>query len=248
MKLHSFLTFALIFTAAGMARAQFVINSATDLFVPSFRQDGTGANETYFGWGPGTFDGGANNELMESPAPTINPTAGATLDQNNTADILSASNNVFSSVSSNVDMTMNIPTNGTPGTGFTTIIIQGRGLAGSGVTNHVLFGQIAGVSADFVVSGNGASPIFTQWWAKYQIPGNLASYSVNITGAPGAGNTFPISMSGLIVDTSWSASVFAADTASVPEPASLSMLAGGAIWSLSRRGRRFEGVSGGEIA
>src|SRR5688572_1105934 len=78
------------------ASAANAIDTASGLFVPSFRGD---ANTTFFGWGPISgfsgpygFDGGTDNELMESPAPNINPTAGAVLDQNNTIDILASSN------------------------------------------------------------------------------------------------------------------------------------------------------------
>lgn len=237
-----------------------VINSASGLFTPSFRDS---SNTTWFGWGPISgfgapygFDGGADNELMESPSPNINPTPGAALVQNNSLDLLSGTNSIFyppfgvpdlpdSSVA--VDLTLTIPT-GVPGTeigsGFTTIIIQGRGTSNSDFTKTLFFGEIAGVSPEFVfarnaVDGSGGAVSngtgLTQWWAKYEIPGSAASYSVDVSAQPGAHMFSPVSVGELIIDTYWSANGFAPDTALVPEPSAalLTMFAAGAACSVT---------------
>lgn len=239
---------ATIGISAGVARADFMINSTPWLFVPSFRADGHQAGETYFGWLSGQWDGNpdtpAPNVDTLNLVPSVNPQSlptgpgGANFTQNVVADIVSGSDNLFSSSTASVDLNLNIPTDGTPGTGFTTIIIQGRGLgSGMGVLNHVLFGQINGQSPTIAMTQNALSPAAKQWWVKYELPGNDPLYTVQITGGPGASVTFPISVNELLIDTYWSPTGFAADTASVPEPATVGMLAAGAAM-LMRRSRR----------
>lgn len=237
--------------AANVARAQHVISSTTSLFAPSFRGN---ASTTYFGWTEGNWDANPGDEtlageLINNPAPNINPGALANvgLVQTTNVDILSSSNNIFTNNTANAGLTLTIPTAGSAGSGFTTIVIQGKGLAsGQGLLNHVLWGDINGVSASFVVGGNATSPSTTQWWAKYEIPGNLATYNVNITGAPGASNTFPISIAELRIDTAWSPSGYAPDTATVPEPASIGLIAlGGMTWLRRRSSGRGSASFGG---
>jgi hypothetical protein len=243
-KVQSILFAAAIGASAVAANAQFVIGNSTGLFTPSFRADGTGAGETFFGWSEGTWDGNvdtaAPNVDTLNPTPSVNPNslAGASLTQNVVADIVSGSNNLFTNTTANVDLNLTIPTNGTPGTGFTTIIIQGRGLGSAmGTLNHLLFDPIGSVSPTFVVGQNALSPAATQWWAKYELVGNQSSYAVQVLGGPGASNMFPISANELLVDTYWSASSFAPDTAAVPEPAGAGLLFA-AAGMLARRTRR----------
>jgi hypothetical protein len=167
---------AMVSLFAAPANAQlYTISSATDTFVPSFRAE---ENTTYFGWSPGTFDGGANNELMENPAPTLGDTPG-TLDQVGTADILAMSNNIFIGTAGRTEtLSLTVPTAGIPGEdGFTTLIIQGRTLAGAppsnAIVNYPIFGPIDGVLPTFVIGLNanvpGAGQGQGQWWAKYEL-------------------------------------------------------------------------------
>lgn len=243
MRYSSYIACILLACMTSVAPAQFVISSATDLFTPSIRGN---ANTTYFGWTSGNWDSNPGDEtlageLINNPPATINPAALGTIGllQTTNADIVSGSNNLFTNTTANVGLTLTIPTAGSVGTGFTTIFIQGKGLAsGQGLLNHVLYGDINGVSPTFVVGGNVFFPATTQWWAKYEIPGNAATYGVNITGAPGASNTFPISIADMIVDTSWSASGYAPDTAIVPEPGSMALLGLGGIAVIGSFGRR----------
>ncbi len=244
MKTSTLLVAAVTAAVASSAYAEFDLRGATGLFTPSFRN---AANTTYFGWSNGTWDG---NEDAVPPAPaipdiinstpSINPAslAGASIVQNNAFDIISGSNNVYGSVST-IDLTLNIPTAGTPSTGSTTIIIQAVGLSPAvfggtaGDLGTFQFGDLAGVSPDTVVAF--AAQGKTQVWAKYELPGNLATYAAAVTGFEFSAGS-PISVTDLSVDTFWSANAgtFASDTA-VPEPATLGLLASGAGLLLRRR-------------
>jgi hypothetical protein len=227
MKFYMFLA-AIAVLSASVARAE-SINLATGPIAPSFRG---AANTTYFGWTNGTWDGNppANpgdpdvTPDVIAGTPPVNPggLAGPLLAQNNSADIVSSSNNIYTSPA-NVDLTLTIPTVGTIGTGFTTIIVQGNGLGGfGGITDLFTFGDIEGVAPTYVHGAN-ADNQEAQFWAKWEIPGNAASYSVNVAGSTfGAG---VVSISDMTVDALWSPSGYAPDAvAAVPEPASFALV------------------------
>lgn len=214
------------------AQAQFNIETGTGLFAPSYR--GT-ANTTWFGWGPGSFDGATDNELIDNPAPTLGTTTiGVTLNQDPVInDILSGSNNIYTGFAGVTSLTLDIPTSGTEGSGFTTIIVQGRALFGGFGTAPAL-SDIAGVSPTFVTSNNanGAG----QFWAKYEIPGNATSYDLDISFAA-ASHT---SIGELQIDAGWSASGYSSDLAVVPEPSTWTLLGLGmaATFGWMKRSRR----------
>jgi len=214
------------------------LSTATGPLAPDFRGN---ANTTYFGWETGTWDGNADPGADTlNPTPSINPASGASITQNNSIDIVSGSNNIYTGPSS-IDLSLVIPTDGTPGTGFTTIIAQGVGLTGfGGQMAGFSFGDIAGVSPEYVITSaaeSGNADGETQFWAKWQIPGNQSSYTVAVGSSgpaiivPG----YPISITDLVVDTVWSPDGYAIDTA-VPEPASLGLAALG-MTMLARRRR-----------
>lgn len=212
--------------AANIASAQFVINSSSGLFDPSFRG---AANTTWFGWGSGKFDGLTNNELIDNPAPSFGTTTlGVSFTQSTAFDILSSGNNIYTAGAPATDLLLTIPTSGTPGSGFTTLIIQGKTAFGSfGIAPA--FADIAGVSATFELGMNAGLPAPSgQFWAKYEIAGNLSSYDLAITLAENS-NT---SIAELEVDTFWSATGFSTDVAVVPEPTALALLGLGSFAGL----------------
>jgi hypothetical protein len=227
MKIRLFLA-AIALLSAGVARAE-SINLATGPIAPSFRG---AANTTYFGWSNGTWDGNPPVNLGDpdvtpdviNGTPSINPgsLAGPLLVQNTATDVVSSSNNVYTGPAS-VNLTLTVPTIGTPGTGFTTIIVQGNGLGGfGGITDLFTFGDIEGVSPTYV-HGVNADNQEAQFWAKWELPGNAASYSVNVGGSTfGAG---VLSISDMTVDALWSPSGYAPDAvAAVPEPTSFALV------------------------
>ena len=230
---------------------QMVIQDATGLFTPSFRSTGIAdANATtWFGWQGNLdadpfdnngFDGATNNELIDNPAVLLG--AGGrdgSLVQVGTADILAGSNNVFAgdplSNSLEAHLTLQIPTNGTVGGGFTTIILQGTGsITGSGATAFPIPGVIAGVSATFISGVNAAGLL--QWWARYEVPGNADSYTVDIH-LPAGANVNPVSIRQLVADTQWSNTGYAQDTVVVPEPSTAALCLGLSLVGCLRRRR-----------
>lgn len=217
--------------AANITPAQFVINTGSGLFDPSFRG---AANTAWFGWGSGKFDGLTNNELIDNPAPSFGTTPlGVSFTQSTAFDILSSGNNIYTGAAGATDLLLAIPTSGTPGSGFTTLIIQGKTAFGSyGVAPA--FGDIAGVSASYAQGNNllGAG----QFWAKYEIVGNHSSYDLAITLAENS-NT---SIAELEVDTCWSATGFSTDVIVVPEPSALALLGLGSFAELllNKRSRK----------
>lgn len=219
----SFSFASVVFAGSITSASVFSIPAGTGLFTPSFRGQ---ANTTFFGWGPGSFDGTTDNELIDSPPTTLGGAAGANLVQNHTLDILASSNNIYTG-GNTLDITITAPADGVVGTGFTTLIVQGKTAFGPFGSDPV-FDLVEGVLADVVVATNAANA--GQFFAKYQIPGNVAAYDIRITGG-----TF-LSLNTLIVDTLWSPNGYAPDIAVVPEPATLGLLAG-AGWFLRRHRR-----------
>ena len=231
--------------AARSASAAFVVYEGTGLFAPSFRN---GPQSTYFGWASGTWDGNpppAAGEPDPSPdiingTPSINPgnlPGSAFITQGTSIDLVSGSNNLYSSVGviNGAGLQLHIPTSGTVGSdGFTTIIIQGSGLSGAlfgfaGALDGFGFGEINGIEADYLITRNASGT--AQWWAKWELPGNQASYTVDIFGQEGSTGGSVLSVTDLQVDTLFSTSGYALDTAIVPEPSGLllSLLGAGLI-------------------
>jgi hypothetical protein len=225
----SFITSAVIAIAVSASTASAVVSipALTGPGAPSFRG---AADTTWFGWSTGTFDGTPDNNLLDDPAVTVGTTtSGVGLVQNGGAagSMISSSNNIYTS-GAPLDITITAPTAGTVGTGFTTIIVQGRtafGPFGSDLT----FGTVGGDAAEVVVGTNAAAA--GQFFAKYEVPGNAASYAINITG--GFNNSF----NNLQVDTLWSSTGYATDFAVTPEPATLAAIGSIGVGALIRRRR-----------
>lgn len=235
MTIGGYLMVAFLAAAPGTsALAQlYTISTATDTFVPSYRAE---EGSSYFGWAPGTFDGGANDELMENPPPTLGSAPG-TLDQVGTADILAGNNSIYIGAAGRSEtLSLAIPTAGVPGEdGFTTIIIQGLTLVGgppaNTIVNYPIFGAIDGLLPAFVIGVNANAPGQGQgqgqWWAKYELPGNSDVYSLSISLGNVGGQTVPLTISKLEVDTFYSTTGFAADDAqAIPEPSTWALCIG----------------------
>jgi hypothetical protein len=233
---------------ASSASAASVITTSNGIFTPSFRG---GSNTTYFGWSSGTWDG--NPPAVEGDpditpdvvngTPSINPASGALPTQAVAGDIVSGSNNIYTSVAgaNALGLQLLIPTAGTPGlAGFTTIIAQGFGLSGNlfGFTEALDgfgFGAIHGIQPEYVIGRNADGR--GQWWAKWELPGNAASYSVDVIGKEGFPGGSVLSVTDMQVDTWFSESGFAPDIAVVPEPSALLLAFVAAGFGLSRRRR-----------
>ena len=228
---------AALFCSIPLTHAAFVLSDATGFFETSFRGE---ANTTYFGWSNGTIGVGGNTI---NGTPAINPdnlSGSSFLVQAGSNDIVSGSNNLYTSVNAvnTAQLTLNIPTSGVVGiAGFTTIIIQGYGFGGFGFPlDAFAFGDIEGIAPTYEYGATAVEMNRGQWWAKWEIPGNAASYSVDITGHDaGAG---VLSVTDMIVDTQYSTTGYAADSATlVPEPSVMLTLsaAGGALLLRRRR-------------
>ena len=231
------------------AQAAYAIYEGSGIYTPGFR--GQSAT-THFGWSYGTWDGNPPPEVGQpdpSPdilngTPSINPEALAGtsfITQTGTADIVSGSNNIYSSVAgiNSQGLQLHIPTDGTVGpAGFTTIIIQGLSMSGamfgfSGPLDGFGFGTINGVEAEYVITVNDAG--LGQWWAKWELEGNQSSYTVDIVGAEGVPGGSILSVTDLQVDTLYSTTGYAPDSAIVPEPSALLLSFAGAAMLLRRR-------------
>jgi hypothetical protein len=218
--------------AVGIAQAQFVINTSPGVFDPSFRGQG---NTTWFGWASGSFEGAVNNELIDNPATTIGvaPLGLSFTQSPATNDILSSSENIYTGSFPSTDLLISVPTSGTQGAGFTTIIVQGRtafGDFGALPVFNLLGGDAVNLVATTNMLGRG------QFWAKFEIVGNEPMYNMVMT----LGNfPAPISIAELEFDTFWSASGFAPDYAIVPEPSTAALLGIGALgFTFFRRSRK----------
>jgi len=236
-----------------------VISEATGLFQTSVRGDSHGA---WFGWSSGTFFGSpvplSSSRILNNPAPTLGTIGladGVSFYQNDRFStpftlIGASSGNIYTGNNYGQGKqaygTLLVPTFGTPGNGFTTLILQGKTLTADGVystpqslaQNYPLL-SLNGVSPftyDFVIGPNASNQ--AQWWAKFEIAGNASSYQIDIVFPGGAGTT-PISISEMTVDSYWSSSQYAPDTAVVPEP-SIGWLMGAGFVALifSRRNQK----------
>jgi hypothetical protein len=233
-RLVTLLSLGLLVGAASAATAQNVIQSAGSLFVPSFRGE---ENSTWFGWGEGSFfttPAAGSRRRLDNPAPTVGNIGladGVQFYQLNWTDtaaevIGSGSNNLYkgglgAGTKPEVSLTLSAPTLGQPGSGFTTIIIQGTSLssgtmgpADGFLINQPSFGSINGVAPEFLMGATFDSR--AQFWVKYELTGNQSVYDIPIY-LPPTENSAPVNIAGLTVDTYWSATGFASDFAVIPE-------------------------------
>lgn len=233
---------------APAAQAAYAIYEGTGLYTPDFRGE---ANTTHFGWSYGTWDGNppaGEGQPDPSPdtlngTPSINPGALAGtsfITQTGSGDIISGSNNIYSSIGAinGQGLQLHVPTNGVVGTeGFTTIIIQGLSMSGAMFGgNFPLDGfgfSINGVEAEYAITVNSLG--LGQWFAKFELAGNQSVYDIDIFGTEGIPGGSVLSVTDLHVDTLYSSTGFAPDSAVVPEPSGLLLSFAGAALLLRRR-------------
>lgn len=222
--------------AGSSANAALIINEATTLFTPSFA--GT-ANSTSFGWNSGGWDGNPDDvspvDIIQS-IPNYSTGLAGVLTQTVPADIVSGSNNIYSSINviNNLGLKLWVPTIGSVGsTGYTTIIIQGNGLAGFGGVDGFGYGAINGILPEYLIGLNAAGK--AQWWAKWEIPGNQSFYNVDIVGAQFGASPLVVSVTDMSVHTWYSADGFSPDVAQIPEPSALVLSLAGASLAFRRR-------------
>lgn len=212
--------------------AVFKIDLGPGLFTPTERGN---SNTTYLGWD--TFDkdpttgapGNTSDGVISDSTPDIGTGTGSIFTTNG-EDHISSSLNYYSS-SGSVAETINFNTDGTPGSGFTTIIAQGITSFGP-FGSTIQFGDILGITAVLVQATNTATNK-GQFWAKWEVPSNQLSYSFDIS----TPSSSFVSFDKFTVDTIWSDTGFSADTAVIPEPSSLLLSAAGVIGVLLVRRR-----------
>lgn len=216
------------------------ITQQSGLVSPSFRGQ---AETTYFGWNEGQFFGQpvppTASRILDNPAASfgnVGSGEGVELYQNDRLAspfvmIGSTAGNIYTgdrAVGKQAAATLVVPvSSAAPGSGFTTIILQGRTTTAGGfstldllLSNYPVFSSINGVIPDFVIAGNAANQ--GQWWAQYNLPGSAATYAIGMT-FPGGVGTTPVSIAGLSVDTYWSSSGYA-NVGAVPEPSTAALL------------------------
>jgi hypothetical protein len=203
-----------------VSAATFLLGNVSDVVAPTGRG---GANTTYYGWE--TFnDVGFRNVPINDSTPDIgiNP-GGANFQTTNGQDHVLNSGNLYFFAGTLAEK-LTAVTNGTVGTGFTTVIVQGVTASGFGGFPDAVTLAMNGVApTQFVQGVNGASS--GQFWAVWDWAGNLTNYDVTIAGVP---NQAHYSFDRVTVDTFWSTSGFQGDFLAVPEPSRgvLLMLAG----------------------
>jgi hypothetical protein len=218
--------------------------------------DGVGGSADDFGFDTAVDGAGALDPFGSTDMRIVNPPAirgrgglDGSINQNDLGiNILSGSSSIFAGDGTNssltVHLTLQIATNGVAGTdGFTTIIIQGTGsLVGGGTQPPPQFGPITlgldTYNPEFVYSHNtAAGGTRIQWFARYILPGNQTSYTIDMSTL--SGPTFnPTSVRELSVDTYWGPAPDTNEVVLVPEPKAFASLLGGCgIFSMLRRRR-----------
>lgn len=249
--------------ALTLPQAQAVVFNITEstsgsLFTPTFRDTtgGNANNTTWFGWGAGDFAGNIHLSNAYRVLDGANPTIGAnslkgSLSQLNGYNILASSNNIYPTTSkfpagvTSETININIPINVSlenVGTGYTTIIIQGNTISspyGSNPPQFLALDYPGEVQMTYVVGTNQSSALNGaigrgQFWVKYEIEGSALDFTVSfLAGLNG-------NIAGITVDTMWSPTQFAADTAIAPVPEPSTVLLAGIglallVWKTRRR-------------
>ncbi len=169
---------------------------------------------TFFGWD-------SFNELLERSAPIHDSTpdigaslGGANFQTTNAEDHVTEDGNLSFTTGSLAEQ-ISAPTAGTVGAeGYTTLILQILAVPGSGAfPADITLNPINGISPKVVQALNAAGD--GQLWAKWDLPGNQASYTITVTG--------PVNQAGyhfdkVTVDTHYSATAYLPDSVAASPP------------------------------
>ncbi len=170
---------------------------------------------TYFGWD--TYGVAGPAAIIDDSTPDIgaDPTGLARFQTlNGEKHQFSGNSNLYvfnATGNATLNEQITVPTDGVVGpNGFTTIILQ-IASAGTPAPNAIFSGPITVGSingiAPTVVQGSGAN--VAQLWAKWQIPGNQAAYTITIDGVPDLQH---YSFDKVVVDTKFSSYAYVGDT------------------------------------
>lgn len=193
----------------------FIMEQSTGIQAPSSR--GT-SGSTYFGWDTFGVSGPATVINDNTPDIGSDPTGLARFQtMNGEIHQFSGGSNLYMlSFDPEVDLTLDeqitVPTHGVVGEeGYTTIILQitsaSSGMGGSNFANEIYLGSINGVQPSIVMQGPSANTAML--WAKWEIPGNQATYTIDIDGVP---NQQHYSFDRVVVDTKYSRYGYVGDT------------------------------------
>ena len=191
--------------------SSFTMDQEVTLVAPSSRGS---VNTTYFGWD--TFnDIGGENQPINDVTPDLGTTAaGVSFVTTNGEDHISSTRNFYIG-SGTLAEQVTVATSGTEGVAGTTTIIAQAVTAFGGFPAAITFSAINGVSPTVVQVTNAAGK--GQVWAKWDLPGNAASYSFTVTGPSGQSG---YSFDKFIVDTEWRTSGAHPDVMRATTPAS----------------------------
>jgi hypothetical protein len=184
------------------------MDQATGIVAPSSR--GT-AGTTYFGWD--TFGTIGVSAPIDDNTPDIGTYAGTLArfrTTNEETHQFSGGGNLYF-LSGTLAEEVTVPTNGVVGeAGFTTIFLQiasSQSGMGGGTFAADITTAINGVPPTLAVQGGSANS--AQYWAKWELPGNQATYAITIAGPEGQAH---FSFDKVVVDTKFSPYGFVADT------------------------------------
>lgn len=185
---------------------------STDAVVPSSRGN---VKTTHFGWE--AFNNVDNRQMgvsvIDDSTPDIGytTTAGARFRTTNGEGHVLSSGNVYFLAGTLAEQ-ITVPTNGTVGSGYTTVILQLASATGSPVGGDGGFAGEITLSIDGapptsqIVGANGAGA--AQLWAKWEMEGNAASYDIVVSGPV---NQAHFSFDRVVVDTFWSPTAYLGD-------------------------------------
>jgi Putative Ig domain/Ig-like domain CHU_C associated len=169
---------------------------------------------TYFGWD--TFNDALDRAMpINDTTPDIGTTTvGTNFQTTNTEDHVIDNGDFFFSAGSLAEQ-ITVPTDGTVGTeGFTSLILQISAIPGSGpFPAAIALNSLNDVTPTVVQAVNSAGD--GQLWAKWDLPGNQASYTISLSAVANQAN---FGFDKVIVDSHFSTTAYLPDSAAATLP------------------------------